>query len=168
MREPNIQNIPTRTEEGRKIREAFIGHQGHIRGHASELVEPIDTSKMIFVFGSNEAGRHGAGAAKFALQKKGALYGKGWGLYGQSFALPTMDWNIQPLPLSRIRFYVDSFLRYARQHPELTFQVTCVGCGLGGQKHENIAPMFIGAPDNCYFDTAWKLWLDNVKFWGTF
>ena len=35
----------------------------------------------IFVFGSNEAGRHGKGAAKFAMQKFGAVYGVAEGLF---------------------------------------------------------------------------------------
>lgn len=45
----------------------------------------------VFVFGSNPEGRHGAGAAKIAKIKFGAIYGKGRGLQGQSYALPTKN-----------------------------------------------------------------------------
>lgn len=38
----------------------------------------------IFVFGSNEAGIHGAGAAKQAVKKFGAIAGNGEGRQGQS------------------------------------------------------------------------------------
>jgi hypothetical protein len=137
--------------------------------HDEPLI-PVDTSEMIFVFGSNEGGRHGAGAAAYARKYKGAVYGQAWGIQGQSFGLPTMDNSrrLRPLSLRTIRLYVDEFLQFARAHRGLTFQVTRIGCGLGGQKDRDIAPMFIGAPDNCYFDTAWKPYLDNAKFWGTF
>lgn len=47
--------------------------------------------KEIFVFGSNPEGRHGRGAAKLALDLFGAIYGKGRGLQGQSYALPTKN-----------------------------------------------------------------------------
>lgn len=57
--------------------------------------------KMIFVFGSNEAGRHGAGAAKTAMRYHGAEYGKGFGHYGNSFAIPTKDMNLQ---VTELRF----------------------------------------------------------------
>ena len=46
---------------------------------------------MIFVFGSNLAGRHGAGAALCALREHGAIYGQGVGLQGNSYAIPTKD-----------------------------------------------------------------------------
>lgn len=46
---------------------------------------------IIFVFGSNPKGKHGAGSAKVALQKFGAKYGKGDGLHGQSYALITTE-----------------------------------------------------------------------------
>lgn len=103
---------------------------------------------MIFVFGSNLAGRHGAGAAKFAVQHHGAVYGQGWGLQGNSFAIPTKDANIMTLPLDFIRGYVDKFKEFAEQNPELTFQLTPIGCGLAGYKHEDIGPMFKGSPTN--------------------
>ena len=45
--------------------------------------------ERIFVFGSNLAGRHGKGAAKFAKDYHGAIYGRGVGLQGTSYAIPT-------------------------------------------------------------------------------
>lgn len=43
----------------------------------------------IFVFGSNLAGVHG-GAARFAYERFGAVWGEGIGLHGQTYAIPTM------------------------------------------------------------------------------
>lgn len=102
----------------------------------------------IFVFGSNLAGRHGKGAAKWALDRFGAKYGQGEGLQGTSYAIPTKDRNIQTLPHRRIRVHVLRFLKFAREHPELNFQLTPIGCGLAGYAPEQIAPLFADAPDN--------------------
>lgn len=124
--------------------------------------------KMTFVFGSNEAGIHGAGAAKFAYKSKGARFGKGYGHHGDSFAIPTKDEDIQTLPLERINDYVRGFLAYARGHRKVIFQVTCIGCGLAGYTAEDIAPMFADAPKNCLFDENWRHILGNDKgYWGT-
>lgn len=72
------------------------------------------------------------------------------------------------LPLGRIESYVQGFLAYAMGHPELTFQVTCIGCELAGLKHEDIAPMFRDATSNCYFDKKWEPFLPtgSFAFWG--
>lgn len=126
--------------------------------------------KMIFVFGSNEGGRHGAGAARYAHQFKGAQMGVGFGQTGMSFAIPTKTTDVRhTLPLSFIRHYVMQFLEHARAHPGTSYQVTAIGCGLAGLKHEQIAPMFTRAPENCFFDTAWLEYLpETASFWGTF
>lgn len=125
---------------------------------------------MIFVFGSNLAGVHGAGAARFAKLQHGAVWGKGIGLQGNSYAIPTKDHSIKTLPIARIHGYVQNFLDFAVfDRPDLQFQVTCIGCGLAGLKHEEVAPMFVGASSNCSFDTAWQPWLGGaVNYWGTF
>lgn len=102
----------------------------------------------VFVFGSNLAGRHGKGAALWARQHRGAIYGKGFGPQGNSYAIPTKDERLRTLSLFEIREYVDSFIAYARFHPEMRFQLTPIGCGLAGYRHEQIAPMFADAPDN--------------------
>ncbi len=103
----------------------------------------------IFVFGSNLAGRHGKGAALFARQRRGAVPGEGVGLHGTSYAIPTKDERLKPLPLGAIKAFVEDFKAFARQHPEMTFEVTPIGCGLAGYTPEQIGPMFVGSPDNC-------------------
>jgi len=109
----------------------------------------------IFVFGSNLAGRHGKGAALFAAQYYGAVYGQGAGRTGNAYALPTKGNNMHVLSLQVIKAYITDFLEYARTNPDLRFYVTKVGCGLAGYTSEQIAPMFKGAPENCRFDQEW-------------
>lgn len=96
----------------------------------------------IFVFGSNLAGIHGAGAAKLALQKFGALLYQGVGLQGKSYAIPTKDQKIQTLSLDQIREYVDDFIVFTKINNHLTFLVSAIGCGLAGYKEDQIAPLF--------------------------
>jgi hypothetical protein len=108
-------------------------------------------SNSIFVFGSNLAGRHGKGAAMHARSHHGAVYGVGKGRTGNSYAIPTKDEKLVPLPLHAIEAHVEDFLKYARRHPELQFRVTKVGCGLAGYKQEQMAPLFADAPANCSF-----------------
>lgn len=107
----------------------------------------MNMSERIFVFGSNAAGRHGKGAALYARQHKGAIYGVGYGLQGSSFAIPTKDKNLKTLPLETIKHYVDLFLIFART-VDFEFELTPIGCGLAGYKYSDIAPMFAEAPPN--------------------
>ena len=102
----------------------------------------------VFVFGSNEAGRHGAGAARYAAQHLGAQYGVGFGPTGKCFAIPTKDFNINKLNLHSVKFYVDMFLVYARENPTVPFRLTPIGCGLASFTVEEIVPLFDDAPAN--------------------
>lgn len=110
----------------------------------------IDRSR-VFVFGSNEAGRHGKGAALSARLHYGAIYGQGVGPQGNSYAIPTKDRKLRVLPLEQIARHIIDFLTYAGEHPELQFNVTDVGCGYAGYGPDEIAPLFKQAPDNCHF-----------------
>ena len=103
--------------------------------HISQLA-----SNEVFVFGSNLQGHHYGGAARIANEKFGAIFGQGVGLQGQSYAIPTMHGGVET-----IRPYVDEFIEFAKQHPELTFLVTRIGCGIAGFKDSEIAPLFRGA-----------------------
>lgn len=102
---------------------------------------------QIFVFGSNEAGIHGAGAAKMAVNKWGARDGQGFGPSGSTFAIPTKDWNINILPKLAITLYINRFIRYAETKSLTQFLVTEIGCGLAGYKPIDIAPMFESCMD---------------------
>jgi len=110
---------------------------------------------MIFVFGSNLAGRHGKGAALFARENYQAKQGVGRGPTGNSYAIPTKDIYLRPLPLGYIKAYVAEFLRYAANNPELEFEVTKIGCGLAGYFETDIKPFFVGATKNCRLPEGW-------------
>jgi hypothetical protein len=90
----------------------------------------------VFVFGSNLSGFHGGGAARLAM-KWGAKWGKGIGLWGQTYAIPTMQGGVET-----IKPYVEQFIEFARLHPELKFLVTEIGCGIAGFTPAQIAPLF--------------------------
>ena len=94
----------------------------------------------VFVFGSNLAGMHGGGAAYAAFKKFGAIWGRGVGLQGQSYAIPTMQGGVET-----IKPCVDDFIDYARSRPDLFFYVTRIGCGIAGFADAEIAPLFAAA-----------------------
>lgn len=104
----------------------------------------IDSLKEneVFVFGSNLQGMHGGGAARTARLYFGAVMGKGVGLQGQSYAIPTMQGGV-----GTIRPYVNDFIAFAQAHPQLHFLVTRIGCGIAGFTPENIAPLFAAAQE---------------------
>lgn len=112
---------------------------------------------QVFVFGSNLAGRHGGGAAKYAALKFGAIYGQGEGRQGQSYAIPTKDGNLRTLPLDQIEIYARRFAQYAALQHHEGFLLTPIGCGLAGHKVEDIWAMFhrIGLPYNVQLAPQW-------------
>ena len=113
----------------------------------------------IFVFGSNLAGMHGGGAARMAHMLFGAEMGVGVGRTGQCYAIPTMQGGIET-----IRPYVDEFVEYAKQHPELLFRVTRIGCGIAGFTNEEIAPLFQAASDmeNISLPNGWRALINEL------
>ena len=96
----------------------------------------------IFVFGSNLKGMHGGGAAYIAYRKFGAIMGQGVGLQGQSYAIPTMQGGVET-----IKPYVDEFIQFAKEHKDMTFLVTRIGCGIAGFTDDEISPLFEKAHD---------------------
>lgn len=104
-----------------------------------ELITSLQPNE-VFVFGSNIAGKHGSGAARMAYERFGALMGKGIGIAGQSYAIPTMEGD-----LNLIRLYVEDFIDYAHTHPYLLFYVTQIGCEKAGYRVDQIAPLFRNA-----------------------
>ncbi len=114
----------------------------------------------VFVFGSNLAGRHGAGGALYAREHCGAVPTVGIGRTGNSFAIPTKGYRLEVLPLDVIKLYCEEFVTYAHAHPEVTFLLTRIGCGLAGYKDFQIAPFFENCSSNIIVS---KLWLPHIK-----
>lgn len=112
--------------------------------------------RPVFVFGSNEAGRHGRGAALYAREHYGAKLGVGVGRTGNSYAIPTKDGDLAVLSLQKIAEYVDGFLLYAEENDHLEFNVTRVGCGHAGYTDSDMAPLFFKAPMNCTLPKGWR------------
>lgn len=130
-------------------------------------------SSMVFVFGSNLSGRHGAGAAYEAL-KRGYPMGLAVGMHRESscYGLPTKDCSIETLPLWVIALYIEQLKETAARYEKIPFQVTRVGCGLARDHEVNdhtVAPLFINSPANLWFDDAWRLYLPHTyNYWGKF
>ena len=69
-----------------------------------EMIERLQPNE-VFVFGSNINGQHCSGAARTAYEHFGAVWGKGVGIQGCSYAIPTMQGDVNLL-----RLYVDDFI----------------------------------------------------------
>jgi len=144
-------------------------------GHINSLKE-----NEIFVFGSNPEGRHGRGAAKYAKDKFGAIYGKGRGLQGQSYALPTK--NLTPnyeeqiskrkkivyeksgdksLSKEQIKTNIKELYKLVRTMPESHFYIAYQNDynNLNGYSSEEMFDLFtekLKIPKNIYFSDTFK------------
>lgn len=112
-----------------------------------------------FVFGSNQRGVHGSGAAVAARFYFGAQLGIGEGFVGQSYGIPTKDHTMQLRTIGMIRLAVERFLEFARQYPRKIFVITEVGCGRAQQSPQAMAQLFWEAPPNCMLPFEWKEFL---------
>jgi len=145
---------------------------------ACKITDFDESLPVDFVFGSNELGQHGGGAAGVAWREYGARYaghggaGQGFGPQGNCFGIPTCSKTCnQPdhdIEYDKLKYYIQCFLLWARlQMGRRQFKVTQIGCGLAGWKSEEVAPLFNDAPPNCFYDTAWHEFLgDEKKYWG--
>ena len=135
-------------------------------------IEPEEGT--IFVFGSNPEGRHGAGAAKVAVTKFGAIYGQGEGRQGNSYAIPTKDLRVKgdrSISPDSIVSSIVNFYNYAYQHPDLKFKIAYRNTtekSLNGYTGIEMIAMFIyaslaiGIPENVYIS---KEWFDTGLFY---
>lgn len=133
----SVNNITGREKRIRMMLEKLRGNNNRTTPGNISFLE----NNQIFVFGSNEQGLHSGGAALTAVKKFGAIMGQGEGLQGQSYAIPTME------GIDSMRKAINRFIEYAKEHPELTFLVTRIGCGIAGYKEEEVAPLFADAKD---------------------
>jgi len=110
----------------------------------------------IFVFGSNQRGAHAGGAARLAKERFGAQEGVGEGLTGQSYAFPTLTANFEKVSRASLEASRDRFFATASRHPDKTFLLTKVGCGIAGFTEDEIRPLFKNAPANVTLPEDWR------------
>lgn len=144
--------------------------QEPINSYSGDITPDADT---IFVFGSNPEGRHGAGAAKVAREKFGAIYGQGEGLQGNAYALPTKDLRVKKnnslrsIPKEQIIESIKKLYETARQNPNKQFKIAyrnTTTTSLNGYTGLEMIDMFLKAgpiPSNIVFS---KEWADTGKF----
>lgn len=104
----------------------------------------------IFVFGSNASGAHGGGAARFALDRFGAVWGQSEGLQGQSYGIDTMS------GLAVFEEQARRFVAFAAERPELRFLMTEVGCGIAGYRPNQVAGFFAEAGENVVLPESFR------------
>lgn len=141
---------------GSKEGESGVGRRASEASEFARVAAAMQRPNAVFVFGSNEAGKHGRGAALQAAVRWGARWGLGEGPSGRSYGIPTKDAAIRTLPLGEVEWYVQRFIAHAQFNPEYLFVVTRIGCGLAGYTDADIAPMFASAPDNCLLPEGWR------------
>lgn len=132
----------------------------------------IPSGDWVWVFGSNDLGVHGAGAAKIARSNFRAQLGQGVGLTGDAYGIVTRagyrtpdmrELKFRTLPLVVISKHIAAFIEFAKAHPQMNFFVTRVACELAGYSDATIAPLFRSAPSNCSFANEWMQYLSRQE-----
>ncbi len=133
----------------------------------------IPSGDWIWVFASNEAGKHGKGQARIARVNFRAEFGVGRGPTGHAYAIATQDRHLELLSLAVIEISIGDFLSYARIHSELNFfetRVACKGSSAGtngsgevGYSDDQIGPLFARAPENCSIVCLTRFWSRPTK-----
>ena len=124
---------------------------------------------VIFVFGSNYEGRHGAGAAKVAKEQFGAVYGMAEGLQGNAYAIPTKDLRVKEnngyrsVSKEDIIDNIKAMYRSAEANFAKTYMVAYSNPpdkrSLSGYSGREMIEMFLKAgpiPYNVHFNSVWK------------
>lgn len=99
----------------------------------------------VFVFGSNMNGNHAGGAAFVAQERFGAEWGCPEGLRGQSYAIPTLNRNMEKVTRSQLTRSLATFITFCENHPEKVFYLTKIGCGIAGWSIYEVAAIFFDA-----------------------
>jgi len=100
---------------------------------------------QIFVFGSNMNGNHAGGAARLAVEKFGAIMGQAEGIQGQSYAIPTLDEDMEKVTEEDLINYLGNLRHFANEHPEKEFLLTAIGTGIAGFDTNYMAYMVLRA-----------------------
>jgi hypothetical protein len=79
------------------------------------------------------------------------------GPQGNAYAIITKELrkDFPPVTLAEVAYQLGEFTVYAKQHPELIFILTRIGCGLAGFSEEEIKPFCQLLPPNVKRPEGW-------------
>lgn len=103
---------------------------------------------QIFVFGSNRNGHHLGGAAKQAYDQFGAVWGECEGLFGQSYAFPTLRKDFTQVSQKQLIMSRRLFYKVCAENSDKEFLLTPVGTGIAGFSKTYINDLFKNLPSN--------------------
>ena len=118
---------------------------------------------LVFVFGSNLLGIHGAGAALTAKREWGAKHGEGVGYTGSAYALPTKYTPSYRLSPAELDAYIAHFLDEARRSTMTEFLLTPVGTGLAGFSPHWVTGKFLPALPNIIYPYEWITQMATIE-----
>ncbi len=126
------------------------------------------TGNKVFIFGSNTEGIHGAGAAAYALNNYGAVWGQPIGLQGNSYAIITKDLSKgnKSISLKVIKAQLLKLFEFAKNNPNLEFYLTAIGTGLAGYSMKEIVSLFIreDIPSNIELCQEFKNYINKERY----
>jgi len=112
-----------------------------MRKFTPEIITELQSNE-IFVFGSNRNGAHMGGAARIAYENFEATWGESEGLTGRSYAIPTLDENMEKVSEGALEASIDKFIDFVLNNQQLTFYLTKIGCGIAGWDIEEVKRIF--------------------------
>ena len=115
--------------------------------YTPERIESLKPNE-VFVFGSNMNGNHYGGAARIAYDRFGASWGVGEGETGMTYAIPTLNKNMEKVTGQQLSGSISRFITYCENHPEKDFYLTKIGCGIAGWSICEVAEIFFEALEN--------------------
>lgn len=110
---------------------------------------------QIFIFGSNLAGNHAGGAARYAYDNFDAEWGVGEGLTGRCYAFPTLTKNMAQVSNTELKASRLNLYKTANDNPDKEFLLTKVGCGIAGFPEWRIKKLFTNVPINIIKPEGW-------------
>lgn len=123
----------------------------------------IPAAGWVFVFGSDEAGRHRRAAARIAKTNFRAAYGIAEGPTGEAYAIPVRDRHQNPLLVDRVIAGVARFIQYAASNPGQSFFVSDLSADSAAASELQVMRCFVYCPPNCSLPEHWRARIQEAQ-----
>lgn len=111
---------------------------------------------QIIVVGTNLAGKHLGGAARQAHNDFGLVWGVGEGLYGKTYAFPTLTEDFGKRAIASLQESVRKLYQCCNDNQDKQFLLTPVGTGIAGYAVNEMKALFTNPPTNLVLPEEFK------------